>query len=315
MTRSHIKAGLIQTSFSDDRDENWKKLTLLLEQTAASGTELVVLPELHNGLYFCQHEDSKEFDRAESIPGPSTEFLSTLARRLELVIIGSVFERRAAGLYHNTAVVLDSDGSLAGFYRKMHIPDDPGYHEKYYFTPGDTGFNPVQTSVGKIGVLVCWDQWFPEAARLMTLAGAELLVYPTAIGWDPADDEEEQQRQLDSWITIQCAHAISNGIPVLAANRHGYESNPGGKTKGAEFWGNSFICGPQGEILSQADTGKDCLLQARLDPGHGEKVRQTWPFLRDRRIDAYAGLTRRFLDDRRENDQQKDDSTNTGEKL
>ena len=315
MSRLHINAGLIQASFSDSLDENWKKITQLLEQAADAGAELVVLPELHNGLYFCQHEDSKEFDRAEAIPGPTTEFLSTLARRLKLVIIGSVFERRAAGLYHNTAIVLDNDGSLAGSYRKMHIPDDPGYYEKYYFTPGDTGFKPVLTSIGKIGVLVCWDQWFPEAARLMALAGAELLVYPTAIGWDLTDDKPEQQRQLDSWITIQRAHAISNGIPLLAANRFGHESDSSGKTKGADFWGSSFICGPQGEILSQADTGKDCLLQAKLDPGHGEKVRQTWPFLRDRRIDANTGLTRRFLDDRRENDQIEDDSTNTGEKL
>lgn len=302
MTCSHIKAGLIQASFSDDRDENWKKLTQLLEQAADVGMELVVLPELHNGLYFCQHEDSKEFDRAEPIPGPTTEFLSTLARRLKLVIIGSVFERRAAGLYHNTAIVLNSDGSLAGSYRKMHIPDDPGYYEKYYFTPGDTGFKPVQTSIGNIGVLVCWDQWFPEAARLMVLAGAELLVYPTAIGWDPADNEAEQQRQLDSWKTVQRAHAISNGVPLLAANRHGHEPDPRCKTKGAEFWGNSFICGPQGEILSQADGSKDCLLQVEIDLGHSEKVRQTWPFLRDRRIDAYTGLTQRFLDETSGND-------------
>ncbi len=313
MTRSHIKAGLIQASFSDDRDENWKKLTQLLEQAADVGMELVVLPELHNGLYFCQHENSKEFERAESIPGPTTAFLSTLASRLKLVIIGSVFERRAAGLYHNTAIVLDNDGRLAGSYRKMHIPDDPGYYEKYYFTPGDTGFKPVQTRVGKIGVLVCWDQWFPEAARLMTLAGAELLVYPTAIGWDPADDESEQQRQLDSWITVQRAHAISNGIPLLAANRHGHESDPGCNTKGAEFWGNSFICGAQGEILNQADASKDCLLQAKIDLSHSERVRQTWPFLRDRRIDAYTGLTRRFLDETSGNDPVKKEITNTGE--
>ena len=314
MSRLHINAGLIQASFSDCLDENWKKITQLLEQAADAGTELVVLPELHNGLYFCQHEDSKEFDRAEPVPGPTTEFLSTLARRLKLVIIGSVFERRAAGLYHNTAIVLDNDGSLAGSYRKMHIPDDPGYYEKYYFTPGDTGFKPVLTSIGKIGVLVCWDQWFPEAARLMALAGAELLVYPTAIGWDLTDDKPEQQRQLDSWITIQRAHAISNGIPLLAANRFGHESDSSGKTKGADFWGSSFICGPQGEILSQATATKDCFLEANIDLKHGEKVRQTWPFLRDRRIDAYAGLTRRFLDDISGNDAVKKEITNTGEK-
>jgi N-carbamoylputrescine amidase len=310
MTSSHIKAGLIQASFSDDREKNWQKLSQRLEQAANAGTDLVVLPELHNGLYFCQHEDSKEFDRAEPIPGPNTEFLAALAKRLKLVIIGSVFERRAAGLYHNTAVVLDKDGSLAGCYRKMHIPDDPGYYEKYYFTPGDTGFKPIQTSIGKIGVLVCWDQWFPEAARLMALAGADLLVYPTAIGWDPDDDESEQQRQLDSWITIQRAHAISNGIPLLAANRYGLERDVRDKKKGTDFWGNSFICGPQGEILSQADATQECLLEADLDLKHSEKVRQTWPFLRDRRIDAYNGLTHRFLDDFLKSELE----TNTGEK-
>ena len=297
MISSHFKAGLIQTSFSDTRDENWRNLSRLLELTAAKGTELVVLPELHNGLYFCQHENSREFDRAENIPGPTTEFLSAQAKRLKLVIVGSVFERRAAGLYHNTAIVLDNDGSLAGCYRKMHIPDDPGYYEKYYFTPGDMGFRPVQTSLGKIGVLVCWDQWFPEAARLMALAGAELLVYPTAIGWDLSDNESEQQRQLDSWVTSQRAHAISNGMPLLAANRHGHENDPSGVSQGANFWGNSFICGPQGEILAQAGSTEDCLLEAEIDLGQCEKVRQTWPFLRDRRIDAYGGLTQRFLDD------------------
>jgi N-carbamoylputrescine amidase len=277
MTRSNFNAGLIQASFSDDRDKNWKKLSLLLEQAADDGTELVVLPELHNDLYFCQHEDDREFARAEPIPGPTTEFLSNLARRLNIVIVGSVFERRAAGLYHNTAVILDSDGSLAGCYRKMHIPDDPGYYEKYYFAPGDTGFKPV-------------------AARLMTLAGAELLVYPTAIGWDPADNESEQQTQLDSWITVQRGHAISNGIPLLAANRHGHETDSSSSSKGIDFWGNSFICGPQGEILAQASSAEDCLLQSEINFKHCEKVRQVWPFLRDRRIDAYTGLGHRFLD-------------------
>ena len=297
MTRSHFNAGLIQTSFSDDRDENWKKLTQLLEQSADDDIELVVLPELHNSLYFCQHENRQVFNRAESIPGPTTEFLSGLALRLKMVIVGSVFERRAAGLYHNTAIVLDSDGSLAGCYRKMHIPDDPGYYEKYYFAPGDTGFKPIRTSLGNIGVLVCWDQWFPEAARLMALAGAELLVYPTAIGWDPADNETEQQNQLDSWITVQRGHAITNGIPLLTANRHGLEIDPSGNTKGINFWGNSFICGPQGEILSQAGANKDCLLQTEINLKYCERIRQTWPFLRDRRTDAYAGLSQRFLDD------------------
>ena len=308
MSRSNFKAGLIQTSFSDARDENWRNLTRLLELTAAKGTELVVLPELHNGFYFCQHESSKEFDRAEAIPGPTTNFLSALAKQLKLVIIGSVFERRAAGLYHNTAIVLDNDGTLAGCYRKMHIPDDPGYYEKYYFTPGDMGFQPVQTSIGKIGVLVCWDQWFPEAARLMSLAGAELLVIPTAIGWHLADNESEQQRQLDSWITAQRAHAICNGIPLLAANRHGHENDPSGVTQGVNFWGNSFICGPQGEILAQAGATEDYLIEAEIDPGQCEKVRQTWPFLRDRRIDAYNDLTQRFLDDA---DYDKHDNDNT----
>ena len=297
MTRTNFKAGLIQMSFSDDRNENWKKLTQLLEQAAGDGTELVVLPELHNGCYFCQHEDSEEFDRAESIPGPTSEFLSGLARQLELVIIGSVFERRAAGLYHNTSIVLDSDGALAGYYRKMHIPDDPGYYEKYYFSPGDKGYSPVETRLGKIGVLICWDQWFPEAARLMSLAGAEVLVYPTAIGWDTTDNEAEQQRQLSSWVTIQLSHAISNGIPLLAANRYGFEPSPAKNGKGINFWGTSFICGPQGEILSQAGIAEDSLLQANIDLKHSEKVRQAWPFLRDRRIDTYAGLTRRFLDE------------------
>ncbi len=299
MPQSQFKAGLIQASFSDDRDKNWVKITHLLEQAADDGLNMLVLPELHNSLYFCQHEVSQEFDRAESIPGATTEFLSALAKRLNLVIIGSVFERRAAGIYHNTAVVLDNDGTLAGCYRKMHIPDDPGYHEKYYFTPGDNGFQPIKTRIGKIGVLVCWDQWFPEASRLMALAGAELLVYPTAIGWDPSDNNAEQQRQLDSWITVQRSHAICNGIPVLVANRHGLEAAPSGSTSGINFWGNSFICGPQGEILSQAAPGNDVILQAEINKKHCENVRQTWPFLRDRRIDAYSGLSRRFLDDTR----------------
>lgn len=313
MPRSHFNAGLIQTSFTDVRDENWRNLTRLLELAAEKGTELVVLPELHNGLYFCQHEDNQEFARAEAIPGPTTEFLSTLAKRLKLVIIGSIFERRAAGLYHNTAIVLDSDGSLAGYYRKMHIPDDPGYFEKYYFTPGDTGFQPVETSVGMIGVLVCWDQWFPEAARMMTLAGADLLVYPTAIGWDPADNQNEQQRQLDSWVTTQRAHAISNGIYLLAANRHGHESDSKEQSRGAEFWGNSFICGPQGEILSRAGASEDCLLEAEINLEHCEKVRQIWPFLRDRRIDAYSGLKQRFIDSVQADLPVRDKTTENGE--
>jgi N-carbamoylputrescine amidase len=307
MIQTSFKAGLIQISFSDDRNENWKKLTQLLEQAADDGIELIVLPELHNGRYFCQHEDSEEFDRAESIPGPTTEFLSALAKKLELVIVGSLFERRAPGLYHNTAVVLDSDGTLAGYYRKMHIPDDPGYYEKFYFSPGDSGYMPVKTRLGKIGVLICWDQWFPEAARLMSLAGAEILVYPTAIGWDSTDKEAEKQRQHSSWVIIQRSHAISNGIPLLAANRHGFEPNPVNNSEGINFWGTSFICGPQGEILAQAGVDEDRLLQASIDLKHSEKVRQAWPFLRDRRIDSYAGLTHRFLDDKPAGDHLTDD--------
>lgn len=291
MTNHPIKAGLIQASFTDSRDDNWQKLTHLLEQASNQKLELVVLPELHNGHYFCDTEDLEQFKRAEPVPGPTTEFLSSLASRLNLVIVGSVFERRTAGLYHNTAVVLDRDGSLAGYYRKMHIPDDPGYYEKYYFTPGDTGFKPIKTSIGNIGVLICWDQWFPEAARLMSLAGADIIVYPTAIGWDQNDDEAERQRQLDSWITVQRGHAISNGIPIIAANRHAQET-----TNGNKFWGHSFICGPQGEILAQAGSNDDGLLEAEINLTAVEKLRQTWPFLRDRRPDAYAGLSQRFLD-------------------
>lgn len=296
MNTLKFNATVIQASLSDDREENWKKLNALLKQAAESGSELVVLPELHNGYYFCQHEDDREFARAEPLPGPTSDFLSSLAKKFHLVIIGSVFERRAAGLYHNTAIVLDSDGSLAGYYRKMHIPDDPGYYEKYYFSPGDSGFRPVATRLGRIGVLICWDQWFPEAARLMALAGADLLVYPTAIGWELADSEAEQQRQLDSWKTVQRGHAISNGIPLLAANRHGHEADPAGNTRGIDFWGNSFICGPQGEILAQAGSKEDSVMIAEIDLTRTETVRQGWPFLRDRRIDAYAGISSRYLD-------------------
>ena len=296
MTSSKIQAAVIQTSFSDYRENNWSNLGTLLEQAAKNGAELVVLPELHNGHYFCQHEDQREFSRAETIPGPTCEFLSGIARKHNMVIIGSVFERRTAGLYHNTAIALDTDGTLAGYYRKMHIPDDPGFYEKYYFTPGDTGFRPIETQLGKIGVLICWDQWFPEAARLMALAGADLLVYPTAIGWDPADDQAEQQRQLDSWLTVQRGHAISNGLPLLAANRLGHEADPAGTSQGINFWGNSFVCGPQGEIMAQASATEGHVLTAEINFSVSEKVRQTWPFLRDRRIDAYTGITSRFPD-------------------
>ena len=297
MRPDQIKVAAIQASFSDNRDENWEKLTGLLEQAASAGAGLAVLPELHNGHYFCQHEDTAEFSRAEAIPGPSSQFLSGLAKRLKLVIVGSLFERRAPGLYHNTAVVLDSDGSIAGIYRKMHIPDDPGFYEKFYFTPGDLGFAPVQTSLGSIGVLVCWDQWFPEAARLMALAGAELLVYPTAIGWEPSDSNEEKARQLESWKLVQRGHAVANGIPVVSVNRHGFEAAPGGKDNGGiQFWGNSFASGPQGEILFQCAASGDEVLLANADLARNEKVRQIWPFLRDRRIDSYGQLGERFVD-------------------
>lgn len=287
---STLITGLVQQSCTDNRDENIAKSSAAIRRCAAKGANLVVLQELHTGLYFCDLEDPQRFDLAESIPGPSTEHFGALARELSIVIVTSLFEKRAPGLYHNTAVVLDADGSIAGKYRKMHIPDDPGYTEKFYFTPGDLGFNPIDTSVGRLGVLVCWDQWYPEAARLMAMAGADLLIYPTAIGWDPNDPQEEQDRQRDAWITIQRSHAVANGIPVVSANRTGTE--PGG----AVFWGSSFIAGCQGELLTQAGTTEDTELIAELDTARSENVRRIWPFLRDRRIDAYSGLTRRFLD-------------------
>jgi N-carbamoylputrescine amidase len=248
----------------------------------------VLLQELHTGLYFCQHESTDLFDLAEPIPGPSTETLGALAKELDIVIVGSLFERRAPGLYHNTAVVLERDGTLAGKYRKMHIPDDPGYYEKFYFTPGDLGFRPIETSLGKLGVLVCWDQWYPEAARLMALAGADLLFYPTAIGWNPEDTDDEKTRQRDAWITIQRSHAVANGLPVIVANRTGLEPDPTGTLKGAQFWGSSFAVGPQGEFLAQAGTESGEVLVVDIDLARSENVRRWWPFLRDRRIDAYA---------------------------
>jgi len=253
------------------------------------------LQELHTGLYFCQREDPACFDQAESIPGPSTAQLGAVARELEIVLVSSLFERRAAGLYHNTAVVLERDGSIAGTYRKMHIPDDPGFYEKFYFTPGDLGFTPIDTSVGRLGVLVCWDQWYPEAARLMALAGAELLLYPTAIGWDPQDDASEQQRQRDAWITVQRSHGVANGMPVLVANRTGFEAAPDGDA-GIQFWGSSFICGPQGEVLAEAEVHDESVLVTELSLARGEHVRRMWPFLRDRRIDAYQDLSKRYRD-------------------
>ena len=291
-----LNVALVQQRCGEDPVANLTTQMDDIRRAAAGGARLVLLQELHNTPYFCQVEDPALFDLAESIPGPSTEQLGTLARELGVVIVASLFERRAPGLYHNTAVVLDADGRLAGRYRKMHIPDDPGFYEKFYFTPGDLGFTPIDTAVGRLGVLVCWDQWYPEAARLMALAGAELLLYPTAIGWNPDDPADEQSRQRDAWITIQRAHAVANGVPVLACNRVGQEADPSAHSAGIGFWGSSFIAGPQGEILAQAGTAVPEILSATLDLDHSEQVRRIWPFLRDRRIEAYGDLTRRFRD-------------------
>lgn len=265
-----------------------------IREAAQAGADLVLLQELHTSHYFCQTEDAEIFDLAESIPGPSTDKLARLAKELKIVIVGSLFEKRAAGIYHNTAVVFDTDGSLAGKYRKMHIPDDPGYSEKFYFTPGDLGFNPIQTSLGKLGVLICWDQWFPEAARLMCLAGADILLYPTSIGWDRNDSPEEQQHQLAAWLNIQRSHAIANGVPLAACNRVGFEATPKNPEQGINFWGHSFIVGPQGEYLSQASGDKAKIIYAEIDLQRSEQVRRIWPFFRDRRIDRYAELLKRF---------------------
>jgi N-carbamoylputrescine amidase len=295
MTNSILKVGLIQQACGANAEANLATSIHGIREAASQGAQLVVLQELHKGLYFCQTEASAHFDQAESIPGPTTERLSKLAAELKVVIVASLFERRAPGLYHNTAVVLESDGSIAGKYRKMHIPDDPGYYEKFYFTPGDLGFIPIATSVGKLGVLVCWDQWYPEAARLMALNGADLLIYPTAIGWDSGDDKDEQTRQRDAWITIQRSHAIANGLPLMACNRTGIEPDPAGHTQGIEFWGSSFVTGPQGEIIASA-SDKPTVLVADIDLRRSEEVRRIWPYLRDRRIDAYEGIIRRYLD-------------------
>ena len=291
-----LTIGLVQQSCSEDRDANLEASIAGLREAAAQGAELVLLQELHTGVYFCQTEDTDRFDMAESIPGPSTDQLGAVARELGVVIVSSLFERRAPGLYHNTAVVLERDGSIAGKYRKMHIPDDPGFYEKFYFTPGDLGFTPIDTSVGRLGVLVCWDQWYPEAARLMALAGAEVLLYPTAIGWEPRDEELERGRQREAWITVQRAHAIANGLPVVVANRVGHEPDPSGAAPGINFWGSSFITGPQGEFLAQAPVGEPAVLVTQVDRARSEKVRRIWPYLRDRRIDAYEDLTRRYRD-------------------
>jgi N-carbamoylputrescine amidase len=295
MPKRNLKVALLQETDHGSVEANLDAIEAGLREAAAAGARLVLLQELHNGPYFCQHESVDEFDRAETIPGPSTERVGRLAAELKLVVVASLFERRAAGLYHNTAVVFDCSEEIAGKYRKMHIPDDPAYYEKFYFTPGDLGFQPIETSAGKLGVLVCWDQWYPEAARLMALAGAELLLYPTAIGWDPADAQEEKDRQREAWITVQRGHAVANGLPVLTCNRTGFEPAPDGG-RGAQFWGSSFVAGPQGEILAQAATDKHALLVADVDMARSEAVRRIWPFLRDRRIDAYGDLTKRFRD-------------------
>lgn len=296
MAQNTLKAGLVQMRCRATATDNLAHITQQINAAADQGVRLILLQELHNTPYFCQTEDTACFDLSETVPGPTSEALSRLAKKRQLVIVASVFERRAVGLYHNTAVVLDSDGSLAGIYRKSHIPDDPGYHEKFYFTPGDTGFTPIETSLGKLGVLVCWDQWYPEAARLMALAGAELLLYPTAIGWDRQDSPEQQQLQLDSWQTVQRGHAIANGVPLMACNRVGFEPAPGSETAGIDFWGSSFVAGPQGELLAQAGPDEERLLVCDIDMTRSEQVRRSWPFLRDRRIDSYDDLTLRFRD-------------------
>lgn len=291
-----IKIGLVQQTASADIAENQDRLAQHIALLAQQGADLIVLQELHNSLYFCQTENTNNFDLAEPIPGPSTDFYGKLAKEHHVVLVSSLFEKRAPGLYHNTAVVFERDGSIAGKYRKMHIPDDPAYYEKFYFTPGDLGFEPIKTSVGILGVQVCWDQWYPEGARLMALAGAEILIYPTAIGFESSDTPEEQARQREAWITVQRGHAVANGLPVVAVNRVGHEPDPSGQTRGISFWGSSFVAGPQGEILAQASTDKPEDLLVEVDLAHSENVRRWWPFLRDRRIEMFGDLTRRFRD-------------------
>ena len=290
----NIKVGIVQHSFKEDVDANRVRNLTAIENLAADGARLVVLSELHDSLYFCQTEDVDNFSYAQCIPGDFTEFYSEAAAANNVVLVTSVFERRAPGLYHNTAIVFDSDGSIAGKYRKMHIPDDPGFYEKFYFTPGDMGFNPIETSLGKLGVLVCWDQWYPEAARLMALAGAEILIYPTAIGWNPDDDAEERARQREAWITVQRGHAVANGLPVVTVNRTGFEEDPSGQTSGIDFWGSSFVAGPQGELLYLAPDNTQAEVIIDVDRERTENVRQWWPFLRDRRIDNYTDLLKRY---------------------
>lgn len=293
-----IKIGFLQQHNVADQQLNITRLASGIANLAEHGAQLIVLQELHNSLYFCQTENVNLFDLAEPIPGPSTNFYGELARQYGVVIVTSLFERRAAGLYHNTAVVIEKDGTIAGKYRKMHIPDDPAYYEKFYFTPGDLGFPPIETSLGKLGVLVCWDQWYPEAARLMALQGAELLIYPTAIGYESSDTEDEQQRQREAWTTVQRGHAVANGLPVVSVNRVGYEPDPSGQTKGIQFWGSSMVVGPQGEMLYRASEVEEECTIVSVDLNHSEHVRRWWPFLRDRRIDAYEDITKRYIDER-----------------
>lgn len=291
-----MKIGLIQQANTPNIEKNKQGLKNKIRKAAEQGAQLIVLQELHNSLYFCQVEDTNIFDLAETIPGPSTNEFGELAKELGVVIVLSLFERRAPGLYHNTAVVLEKDGCIAGKYRKMHIPDDPAYYEKFYFTPGDLGFKPIETSLGKLGVLVCWDQWYPEAARLMAMAGADLLIYPTAIGWESTDAQEEKDRQLGAWVISQRGHAVANGLHVISVNRAGYEPDPSGQTNGITFWGNSFVAGPQGEILWQASNDKEEIQVIDIDMERSEQVRRWWPFFRDRRIDAFGDITKRFID-------------------
>ena len=291
-----VKIGIIQQTCSADVEANKAKLASNIRKAASDGAELVVLQELHNSLYFCQTENTSLFDLAEPIPGPSTEFYGKLALELNIVLVTSLFERRAPGLYHNTAVVFEKDGSIAGKYRKMHIPDDPAYYEKFYFTPGDLGFHPIRTSVGVLGVQVCWDQWYPEGARLMALQGAEILIYPTAIGYESSDTADEQERQREAWTTVQRGHAVANGLPVVAVNRTGHEPDPSGQTNGITFWGGSFVAGPQGELLYRASADKEEVVVVDVDMKRSENVRRWWPFLRDRRIEEFSGLTKRFID-------------------
>lgn len=296
MKKDHIKVGLIQQASSLKPGENLNEIIFEIKRLAAQGAELITLQELHNSIYFCQAEDPSMFDLAELIPGESTEKLSKSAKENGVVIVSSLFEKRAPGLYHNTAVVFEKDGSIAGKYRKMHIPDDPAYYEKFYFTPGDLGFEPIQTSVGKLGILVCWDQWYPEAARLMALKGAEILIYPTAIGWENTDTEEEKERQYDAWFTIQRAHAIANGLPLISINRCGFEPDWTGVTNGITFWGQSFVCGPQGEVIFKTGINSTGGFLVEINKSRTEEVRRMWPFFRDRRIDFYGELVKRYID-------------------